>query len=478
MVAFDKHIATLDISSGTNNTIENNNCYYGTLESTTTARKSIETDRPSETMAARKRILLRADHSRLSAATARTTTATATAACRSQSSRRWSRTVLATLTTMGAVMAASLATAWVPLLLSTPPTHRAPSRRTPLSSGSTTSASSGSVRRGTFGQQESSIRETTTSIASATTTIDSATVGGEQTPAQTTGTDPVLSSPFRGALSLSMAELSDCLGGNGRAKLVWDCYKHGVDPALYFATTAAAAATNNSNGTGVDCPANPTTSISTIPEGPAASSSRKEEPDDISLSQLFPGSRRSQRLGSLALQRLETLYADYSSGSNQNNSDTGVNRDKQNNDNENPSPTHRHRIGAVQGGVATLSHVSQSQDGTTKLLLTLHDDTAVETVIIPWNGIRSTLCISSQVGCRQACTFCATGRMGRVRSLTTDEILAQMFFALQTIRRRQQGINNNTLPLPLPPITNIGMYNVVCSYSCMTKEQIPPQPRY
>ncbi|KAL7459418.1 hypothetical protein ACHAWC_011144 [Mediolabrus comicus] len=56
---------------------------------------------------------------------------------------------------------------------------------------------------------------------------------------------------------------------------------------------------------------------------------------------------------------------------------------------------------------------------------------------------RTTVCISSQVGCRQGCTFCATGKMGKLRSLTTDEILVQFFFAQKIVR------------IPLPPITNV-----------------------
>jgi len=59
----------------------------------------------------------------------------------------------------------------------------------------------------------------------------------------------------------------------------------------------------------------------------------------------------------------------------------------------------------------------------------------VECVIIPWEERgASTLCVSSQVGCRQGCTFCATGRMGIIRSLTSDEILAQLFYARKITR--------------------------------------------
>jgi len=51
---------------------------------------------------------------------------------------------------------------------------------------------------------------------------------------------------------------------------------------------------------------------------------------------------------------------------------------------------------------------------------------------------------SSQVGCRQACRFCSTGKMGLLRSLSSDEILAQMFYAQKICRIHD-----------LPPIANI-----------------------
>lgn len=76
-----------------------------------------------------------------------------------------------------------------------------------------------------------------------------------------------------------------------------------------------------------------------------------------------------------------------------------------------------------------------SQCGTLKLLIELDKGEAVETVIIPTaksaksEGF-STLCVSSQVGCRQACTFCATGTMGLLRSLGPEEILSQIHAAV------------------------------------------------
>jgi 23S rRNA (adenine2503-C2)-methyltransferase len=69
-----------------------------------------------------------------------------------------------------------------------------------------------------------------------------------------------------------------------------------------------------------------------------------------------------------------------------------------------------------------------SQDGTKKYLFGTRDDALVEAAMIPDNGRdgeRTTLCLSSQAGCRMGCAFCATGRQGLQRNLTTGEILNQ-----------------------------------------------------
>ena len=68
--------------------------------------------------------------------------------------------------------------------------------------------------------------------------------------------------------------------------------------------------------------------------------------------------------------------------------------------------------------------VSESSDGTRKLLLEFEDGETVETVLIPAAG-RFTQCLSTQVGCGMGCAFCASGSQGLVRSLTSDEIVAE-----------------------------------------------------
>ncbi len=70
----------------------------------------------------------------------------------------------------------------------------------------------------------------------------------------------------------------------------------------------------------------------------------------------------------------------------------------------------------------------KSSDNSIKYLIKLLDGSLVETVLIKDNArnkARSTLCLSSQVGCAMKCKFCATGQMGFIRNLTVGEILEQ-----------------------------------------------------
>ncbi len=84
----------------------------------------------------------------------------------------------------------------------------------------------------------------------------------------------------------------------------------------------------------------------------------------------------------------------------------------------------------------TERRVQVSPDGRArKALLTLSDGKVVETVLLRPSPTRWTTCISSQVGCAVACTFCATGLMGLSRSLTPEEIADQVLFWRQYMRR-------------------------------------------
>lgn len=73
-----------------------------------------------------------------------------------------------------------------------------------------------------------------------------------------------------------------------------------------------------------------------------------------------------------------------------------------------------------------------SWDGTSKWVMELADGQRVETVNIP-EGKRSTICISSQVGCALDCSFCSTAQQGFNRNLTTGEIIGQVWHATRQL---------------------------------------------
>jgi 23S rRNA (adenine2503-C2)-methyltransferase len=91
--------------------------------------------------------------------------------------------------------------------------------------------------------------------------------------------------------------------------------------------------------------------------------------------------------------------------------------------------------------VNTLSpeDVAISGDGTTKFLFRLEDGESVESVLI-FEDKRTTLCVSSQVGCPLGCTFCLTGKMGFVRNLGAHEIVGQIL-AVKDYQSKKRGPN-------------------------------------
>ncbi|BAF11216.1 dual-specificity RNA methyltransferase RlmN [Oryza sativa Japonica Group] len=96
-----------------------------------------------------------------------------------------------------------------------------------------------------------------------------------------------------------------------------------------------------------------------------------------------------------------------------------------------------------QPTTSTLTTAAESKDRTTtKLLIRLKNGESVEAVIMRYDtrlgkydgkprpgGVRSTLCVSSQVGCKMGCRFCATGTMGFKSNLSSGEIVEQLVHA-------------------------------------------------
>ncbi len=83
----------------------------------------------------------------------------------------------------------------------------------------------------------------------------------------------------------------------------------------------------------------------------------------------------------------------------------------------------------------TMDTLLPSEDKSEKMLLKLSDGLFSECVLMPSDN-RVTLCVSSQVGCKMACTFCQTGKMGLSRNLSMGEILIQITIANKRLLER------------------------------------------
>ena len=70
-------------------------------------------------------------------------------------------------------------------------------------------------------------------------------------------------------------------------------------------------------------------------------------------------------------------------------------------------------------------------DGTTKFLMELSDGNMIETVLMKYHHGNS-VCISSQVGCRMGCRFCASTLNGLTRQMTVSELLNQIYYVQRT----------------------------------------------
>ncbi len=100
-------------------------------------------------------------------------------------------------------------------------------------------------------------------------------------------------------------------------------------------------------------------------------------------------------------------------------------------------------------GSAKEVHRIVSEDGdTTKLLLNLSDDNYVETVLMQYSPSkigghpRSTICVSTQIGCAMGCVFCATGQMGFEKNIKAEEIVAQVIHFADILQQRGEHVTN------------------------------------
>lgn len=118
--------------------------------------------------------------------------------------------------------------------------------------------------------------------------------------------------------------------------------------------------------------------------------------------------------------------------------------------------------GYTIGSAKEIHRVESEDKDTTKLLLSLNDESAVETVLMQYESKkllghpRSTICVSTQVGCAMGCIFCATGQMGLERNMKAEEIVAQVIHFAKILLERGQHITN---------IVFMGMGEPLANYS-------------
>ena len=93
-------------------------------------------------------------------------------------------------------------------------------------------------------------------------------------------------------------------------------------------------------------------------------------------------------------------------------------------------------------------------DGTVKYLFSLKDGNCIESVVMRYNH-GNTICISSQVGCRMGCRFCASTIGGRVRDLTAGELIGQIIAAEKDLGERISNIVMMGIGEPLDNYDNV-----------------------
>ncbi len=86
--------------------------------------------------------------------------------------------------------------------------------------------------------------------------------------------------------------------------------------------------------------------------------------------------------------------------------------------------------------------VSAPDGSSRKILFRLKDGLKIETVLMRFRDGRSSVCVSSQVGCQLGCKFCATGASGFRRNLNYEEIADQVLFCAQLLSKEDRNISN------------------------------------
>lgn len=95
-----------------------------------------------------------------------------------------------------------------------------------------------------------------------------------------------------------------------------------------------------------------------------------------------------------------------------------------------------------------------STDGTEKVLLELSDGEKIETVLMKYKH-GYTVCVTTQIGCKIGCSFCASHRGGFIRNLSSGEIVEQVVYWNRYLKRRNSRVSNIVVMGIGEPLDNI-----------------------
>lgn len=108
-----------------------------------------------------------------------------------------------------------------------------------------------------------------------------------------------------------------------------------------------------------------------------------------------------------------------------------------------PPPVHEEfRARFAAQGLTLVERRDSERDGASKLIFRSEAGLLLETVILRILSGRTSVCVSSQIGCAAKCAFCATGQMKMARSLRAHEIVEQVVLARQLLQREERTLRN------------------------------------
>ena len=239
-----------------------------------------------------------------------------------------------------------------------------------------------------------------------------------------------LSEPRKSILATSMEDLGTLIEGKGKAKMTWDDLREGINPLL-------------GNRLAIRAKAMLCWLI-------------LSSPDDTGNTQGIAMEERRIKRESWARRALSLLYTPHIGlsclSSNNNNAISSTSKVSSENVDSSADceTTLSLEIAAIRSELMLITQAATeelisneilketlSPCGTRKMLLRLtKDDLEIESVLIPSTKYdRTTLCVSTQVGCDRGCAFCLTGKMGLIRNLTSTEIIGQVVRGLEVSRR-------------------------------------------